>query len=57
MAYLKKSLLLFTFLAVLVVIVVFIILPKKNKNVEYKGTLVNGYIQIDKQNDHEEMNL
>jgi len=57
MAYLKKSLLLFTFLAVLVVIVVFIILPKKNKNVEYKGTLVNGYIQIDRQNDHEEMNL
>lgn len=57
MAYLKKSLVVFTFLAVLVVIVVFIILPKKNKNVEYKGTLVNGYIQIDGQQDHEEVNL
>lgn len=57
MAYLKKALLLFTFLAVLVVIIVFIILPQKNKNVEYKGTLVNGYIQIDKQLDHKEMNL
>jgi hypothetical protein len=57
MAYLKKSLLALTFLAVLVVIVVFIILPKKDKNVEYKGTLVNGYIEIDRQKDHEEMNL
>jgi hypothetical protein len=57
MAYLKKALLLLTFLAVLVVIIVFIILPQKNKNVEYKGTLVNGYIQIDKQQDHKEMNL
>jgi type IV secretory pathway component VirB8 len=57
MAYLKKALMLFTLLAVLFVIVVFIILPKKNKNVEYKGTLVNGYIQIDRQSDKEEMNL
>jgi len=49
MAYLKKALLVLTFLAVVFVIVVFIILPNKNKNVEYKGTLVNGYIQIDMQ--------
>lgn len=54
MVYLKKALVLLTLLAVLFVIVVFIILPKKNKNVEYKGTLVNGYIQIDRQPDKEE---
>jgi len=57
MAYLKKALVLLTLLAVLFVIIVFIILPKKNKNVEYKGTLVNGYIQIDRQSDSEERNL
>lgn len=57
MVYLKKALVLLTLLAVLFVIIVFIILPKKNKNVEYKGTLVNGYIQIDRQSDREEMNL
>ncbi|GAA4291949.1 hypothetical protein GCM10023142_26940 [Anaerocolumna aminovalerica] len=54
MVYLKKALVLLTLLAVLFVIIVFIILPKKNKNVEYKGTLVNGYIQIDRRPDKEE---
>ncbi|WP_313133486.1 hypothetical protein [Anaerocolumna sp.] len=56
MAYLKRALVLLTLLAVLFVIIVFIILPKKNKNVEYKGTLVNGYIQIERP-DREVKNL